>query len=148
MKRPIRELIVGFIHANPNSNIHDICESVFIDHSNAYGYLASLVKEKMLVSKRCGRENKYQVNPAVYVESKYSSQYLPADAEKVKNAELKASELMANGLPRRAATVLTEAIGMVGTESDVRRIARMREECLKSAKFGRLARCAEVTHYE
>ncbi|MBZ7262449.1 PerC family transcriptional regulator [Klebsiella oxytoca] len=134
MKRPIRELIVGFVQANPGSNIHDICEAIYLDHSCAYGHLASLIKSKILISHRSGRENKYQASPGILLENPYEKKYRCTNSEKVKHAEKQAAVLAEKGFHRRAATLLTEVIGLVNTESDVRRIASIRTMYLKNAR--------------
>jgi predicted ArsR family transcriptional regulator len=131
MKRPTRDLILSFIQANPGTDADEICEAIFLDSSYAHGHLAAMVNNGLLISSRAGR--KY-----VYVAAQAVNQHIEATLPPVKDAITKAEEdaaaLIARGLPRRAATRLTEAMSGAHSESEMRRLANFRTRCVKSIK--------------
>ncbi|WP_320734048.1 helix-turn-helix domain-containing protein [Enterobacter kobei] len=134
MKNNTHQKVASYIKANPDSSNSEICEALFMDPSGVYLHLNTLFNAGILTRRRDCRKYRYSVVPGMYIESDKAHIPTKKSIPRAEEIESLAMELIERGLHRRAATVLTEAIGLVKTEREVQRVSRLRHQCLMSAK--------------
>lgn len=105
-----------------------------MDPSGVYLHLNTLFNAGILTRRRDCRKYRYSVVPGMYIESDKAHIPTKKPIPRAEKIESLAMELIKRGLHRRAATVLTEAIGLVITEREVQRVSRLRHQCLMTAK--------------
>lgn len=130
MNTTISELVISFVQANPDSSINTICELMRLDHRTVYTALKSLIELDIVSCRRQGRENRYSIIPGACLDEACPSMRRTV----IKDVERKAEALCCRGWPRRAATFLTDSLHLASTESDIRRLAGLRNQYLKMAK--------------
>ncbi|MCE1610326.1 winged helix-turn-helix transcriptional regulator [Enterobacter ludwigii] len=134
MKNNTHQKIASYISANPDSSNAEICEALFMDPSGVYPHLNALFSAGILTRRRDCRKYRYSVAPGMYIESDTNRIPTKKPVLRAEEIESLANKLIERGLHRRAATVLTEALGLVKTEREVQRVSRLRTQCLITAK--------------
>jgi len=128
------DVIARHIQANPDSSNEEISESIYIASSSLHLYLTEMINAGILTRRRDKRMYRYTIVPGMYVERDNRPAETDESVSRAKAAEALAMDLKERGLFRRAATVLTEVIGMMRTEREVQRVSALRHDCLACAK--------------
>lgn len=105
-----------------------------MDPTGAHFHLNALVKDGVLTRRRDRRMYRYSMVSGNCIAPSDEGDAVESATTKADQAEKVARSLAEKGLYRRAATVLTEVIGMLKTEREVQRVSRIRHQCLMSAK--------------
>jgi len=133
-RRPTREIIADFIKQNPDVSMDEIFDAMFLDSTHLHAYIHELIDLGIVERRRTGRGYRYSIADGVDIESIYTDPHIQRDRDAAMQAEHLAQQLIERGLLRRAATVLTDAMGLLATASEVHRIARLRHKCLMQAR--------------
>ncbi|MGF6435683.1 MarR family transcriptional regulator [Kosakonia sp. 1610] len=131
--------VLGYVESNPGVTARDISDDLQMDFAYASRIAKELTEKGILMRRRLSKGYHYSM-PG---EMNEKGEPLPPPALQASStamlltAKETAASLMARGLYRRAATVLTGALENAYMDSEFKKVRALREKCLRMAPRAR-----------